>query len=188
MLENDLTEYVTFLKKSGFYSDDDIWEEAVEFAQDNYEESISKEWVLNKIKELEKEIDKNTTQENFKRLDIVFYHLRMQNIIALHNAGYTISDGFDDANEIASDLKNTGLTPIGCCFYHGQDLERIINYKDKLLLAFGNYTDEISAVEIGEMIVRELEKENFEVEWDHTEDRRIAILNITWDKIYGKEL
>ena len=182
----DLIPLLNFQKKAGFYSDDEILENALEFIDDFYRGiKVTPEWILEKIHSIDLKIEKNTEQINFKRLDKAFQNLNEQKIVTLHNSGYTISDGFEDTNEIAQYLLQKGITPIGCCFYIEQDLQHLLDGDtNKLLLSFGNYAEEISAIEIGEKIVSALEKEGFQIQWNHSEDRKIAILNMTWDKIY----
>lgn len=55
------------------------------------------------------------------RLDLAFEALNAKGVIALHDAGYTMSDGHDDVGE-ALNLRGHGGV-IGYCFYHGQDVE-----------------------------------------------------------------
>jgi len=59
------------------------------------------------------------------RLDSAFSKMNRRGVIALQNAGYTQSDGYDDVREIYSRNKES-KTIVGYCFYHGQDLERIL--------------------------------------------------------------
>ena len=70
--------------------------------------------------------------------------LEAAGIIALHNAGYTMSDGLDDVGEVYERRKAKGLASRGYCFYHGQDVERAI-VGGGLFLAFGDMRDEPEA-------------------------------------------
>ncbi|WP_217605708.1 hypothetical protein [Chitinophaga sp. GbtcB8] len=66
-------------------------------------------------------------------------------IIALHNAGYTRQDGESDCGHIYSELKAEGITTRGYCFYHTQDLERVIEGHE-LYVAFGTFEADSGAV------------------------------------------
>lgn len=114
-----------------------------------------------------------------------FQKLNEQGIVALHCAGYVQSDGFDDCNEIAADMDEGGETVIGCCFYTLQDLEHVLKEDTtKLCISFGNYFDKPTAVEIGKMIVRELEAAGFVTEWKQSADEKIAVRDMVWDKVF----
>ena len=91
------------------------------------------------------------------RLDASYAALRARGIIALHNAGYTQSDGFSDCAEVYHDL--TGDEEIvGCCFYHEQDLERALE-GDGLYIAFGALEKADGAdLAIGQVVRDELER------------------------------
>ena len=59
------------------------------------------------------------------RLDRAFDALMAAGICALHNAGYTQSDGHAD---VAQELHDQGREKFhGYCFYHGQDVERAVH-------------------------------------------------------------
>jgi len=117
------------------------------------------------------------------RLDRVFVALNERGIIALQNAGYTQSDGYDDIRESfaqRSDRENV----IGYCFYHGQDLERAVR-GEGLYLAFGPIDARNEATQgprIGATIVEELERAGFAVRWDGTFAQRIHVPDIDWKR------
>ena len=54
----------------------------------------------------------------------------------------------------------------------------------QLYLSFGACLDEPTSEEIGQIIVEELQKAGFEVQWNQSADTKIAIQNLTWDKYY----
>ena len=114
------------------------------------------------------------------RLDRAFDELHRAGICALHNAGYTQSDGHSDVAEV---LHEEGREKFrGFCFYHGQDLERAVNGSG-LLIAFGDL-DEVEAdmIAVGHAVVAALTKHGFKTEWDGTPKRRIDITNIDWKR------
>jgi hypothetical protein len=103
-------------------------------------------------------------------------------IIALENAGYTMSEGWDEVAEEAHHRPKAR----GATFYHGQDLERAVDGHG-LHLAFGSlpsdHPDEHERSRaIGSEVVGALEKEGVAVEWDGTVKTRIRILPFPWQR------
>lgn len=174
--------------KAGFLSDEEIQEECEEYIEEEYpddSENISSDDLLKIVKEFRDKFQNTGNQENFFKLDSAFKNMEKHGIIALHCAGYTQSDGFDDCNEIASEYHESGRKVVGCCFYTLQDLEHILHEESiSLYLSFGNYFNKPSAEEIGQMIVGELENAGFSTQWNQSSDTKIAIMNLAWDKQY----
>lgn len=185
---DELEEMIIDCIKAGFLSKDEILEECNEYIEENYPddcEKITDREFLKIIGALCKEFQNTGIQENFLKLDSVFNNLAKQGIVALHYAGYTQSEGFEECNEIASELYEKNEKVIGCCFYSEQDLGHILHEDSTLLyLSFGNYFDHPTAEEVGQMIVKELEKAGFHVQWDGTSEKKIAIEDFKWDKYY----
>lgn len=112
--------------------------------------------------------------------------MEKRGIVALENAGYTMSDGWSDVNQIATDLTELGRKPRGATFYHGQDLERAVAGKG-LLLAFGAYEDDEARADaqslvIARDIVDTLKRHGVDASWDGTLDQRIRIAPFEWRK------
>ena len=104
-------------------------------------------------------------------------------IIALQNAGYTQSDGYDDIRQSYRRHSDRD-TVIGYCFYHGQDLERAV-HGEGLYLAFGPVDankEETEGPRIGAMIVEELTRAGFAVTWNGTFGQRIFVPTIDWKR------
>jgi Domain of unknown function (DUF6891) len=117
------------------------------------------------------------------KLDEVFEALNAQGIIALQNVGYTQSDGYDDVMELFHESEDKSFFR-GYCFYHGQDLERVVRGED-LFLAFGPVDPEKEQTEgpkVGSAIVTEFQRQGFNAVWDGTFDKRISVTNIEWKK------
>jgi hypothetical protein len=117
------------------------------------------------------------------RLDGVFAALNARGIIALQNAGYTQSDGYDDIRESYRGHSDRD-TVIGYCFYHGQDLERAVQ-GEGLYLAFGPMDakkEETEGPRIGAVIVEELTRAGFAVKWNGSFAQRICIPAIDWKR------
>jgi hypothetical protein len=129
--------------------------------------------------------DKTTwpTTTDCDRLDGVFAALNTRGIIALQNAGYTQSDGYDDVVQIYAERSDRD-TIIRYCFYHGQDLDRAVQGQG-LHLAFGPMDAQKEQTEgprIGAMIADELTRAGFAVTWNGTFAQRIFVPVIDWKR------
>lgn len=115
--------------------------------------------------------------------DVVFDHLNSKGIIALHNAGYTQSDGYSDVLEAYDEHANKQAV-IGYCYYHGQDVARAVQGQG-LYFAFGPVDERNEATEgprIGAIVAAELQQAGFTVQWDGTFSERIFIPTFDWKK------
>ncbi len=187
-LAYDLEAQIIINVRAGFLSIDEIAEEGMEYISEEYPEvknHISAGALQELVKGYWDEYANTGGQENYLKLALAFQKLNEQGIVALHCAGYVQSDGFDDCNEIAADMDENGETVIGCCFYTLQDLEHVLKGDTaKLRISFGNYFDQPAAVEIGKMIVKELEAAGFVTEWKQNADEKIAVRDMVWDKVF----
>ena len=112
-------------------------------------------------------------------IDRAFDELNERGIIALQNAGYTTSEGWSDANELASEQDTP---PRGAVFYHGQDLERAVE-GGGLMLAFGAYSEDPAASEaVAGEVVQTLQRHGVPVQWNGSLDRRLEIPPFEWRK------
>ncbi len=178
--------------KMGFFSIEEIEDNILEEIEDNgFEEEISEEWALQNIsKEFKKHKEES---KNFKkpsdtqRLIEAFDELCKNNIIALHNAGYTSSEGDYEVVEVERELRKENIVSDGYCFYHQQDLEGVLE-TNKLYLRFNkvNNEDDDVTVSIGKKIVEVLKKYNFDVDWNETVNQRISINDFHWQWIYDE--
>ena len=127
------------------------------------------------------------------RIDLAFADLDASGIVALQNAGYTQSDGWDDVNQLADERLARGPRPRGATFFHGQDVERGVA-GEGLLLAFGAYVDDEAArpaadTAIALDVVDALVRRGVSARWSGQPGARIEILPFPWQKrLYtGKE-
>ena len=166
---------------SGFYDRD----QAIETVWDNYFEpdetgGAEAEKLIDAEFERKFEAEKSwETETDCDRLDRAFEKLNRTGIIALHNAGYTQSDGISDVGDV---WRRGGESPdvIGYCFYHEQDTENAVE-GNGLLLAFGEIRgDQTKAVEIGKKICEKLREENLSFEWNERADERVHLGKIVW--------
>lgn len=116
------------------------------------------------------------------RLKAAFAALNAMGIVALENAGYTQSDGWDDVNEIANRLLDSGKRPRAGVFYHGQDRERAKN-GEGLFLTFGSYAEQntdADSIAVGRTIVDVLKAHGFQPEWSGRLSTRLHTGPFDW--------
>jgi hypothetical protein len=118
-----------------------------------------------------------------QRLKQVFATLNERGIVALENAGYTISDGWADVNERATKLAKAGNKPRGGAFYHGQDRERA-KRGDGVWLTFGAYVtgkrQAAASLAVAREIVAVLKEHGFSPKWNGTIEQRIHSGRFEW--------
>ncbi len=115
------------------------------------------------------------------KLAKAFKNLNNLGIIALHNAGYTQSDGYSDVMEVLHDHPDPESV-IGYCYYHGQDLERALQ-GGGLYFAFGPIrpnNEQIDGPKVGALITTELHNAGFTTEWNGTFSQRISVPIFDW--------
>lgn len=165
---------------SGFYDAHDIQK----MVHDLLEEGCDENMLLAAI---EPELEKKRLAEkdwpeitDVERLLWVFYKLTEEGICALHNTGYTISDGFDDVDQKVSHAPEGYFH--GFCFYHGQDVAGAVKGRG-LRLAYGALGgDSVKSLSVGKSIVAMLEHAGFSVDWDGSVETRIFLPDIKWQK------
>lgn len=196
MTENEAFIYESVFNqvRMGFLSPEEIKENILEEIEDNeFENEISEEWADEKIAVEIKKVaneSKNWPQPtDTDRLITAFDDLCKQNIIALHNAGYTTSDGEYEVVEVELQLNDNAVASDGYCFYHEQDLARALDLEDPgLYIAFqkiNNSNDEIT-IGVGKKIAATLQKNGFEVKWNEQATSKIFIPNFKWQLLYDE--
>lgn len=176
----DLAEEIEFmldtLTKSGFFNkeeileilEDEFIEEDVDFSQFDFS--------LNSF-----------DNANFSKLENAFKDLSCEGIVAIHNCGYDIEEGVQDAFELFVHLQNNNFKLEGFCFYTFEDIEEAI-YESKLKITFGDFeNNEDKALEIGKTVEQYLKQEGFEINWDGTINNQIEIIPFNWDKSFDDE-
>jgi hypothetical protein len=165
---------------SGFYSPADVDEMIDDILEGGEDEDFLRAAI-------EPEFEKKAEQEKLwpaetdcDRLDAAFSALETYRVLALHNAGYTMSEGHQEAFEIMQDHNSNNF--IGYCFYHGQDVEHALA-GDGLMIAFDHVNDDVPGMlKIGETVVAVLRSAGFEVEWNGNPDKRIHIPEFDWKR------
>jgi len=181
--------------RMGFISISEVKENIIEEVEDNgFENEISENWILKAVdseyKKLISERSKWKKPTDTEKLIQAFDQLWKTNIIALHNAGYTTSDGEYEVIEIDNQLRENQLFSNGYCFYHEQDLARAIDPDEpSLYIAFqkvDNSDNEVT-LEIGRRVVKVLIDNGFEVDWNEDANSKILIPNFKWQHIYDED-
>lgn len=195
MTENEEYLYDHFLIsiKSGFESLEDIIDGAIEAVEDEgWESEISEDWIKEVFgKEYAKHAEQSKNWQHptdTEKLHTVFDNLCKEKILALHNAGYTQSDAIYDVQDTWQDLEDEGIKPIGYCYYHGQDLERVIESGTLCIGFYGEKEkNDKEAIIIGHKIVDQLKKQGFTVNWDGSASKRIEILDFNWQNVFTSD-
>ena len=187
-LQTDILQQINTLIKSGFYEKDEVFNSVEEYL---YEIPYDKEWTKSKIENIYsarvKEQENWQKETDFDKITQAFDKLNSTGIISLHNAGVTRQDGEGDCEEIYEDLKLKGITAKGFCYYHWQDIERVVD-DGNLFIGFGDFKkNDKDALEIGNQIALTLESFGLKLEWDKTINTRIKITNLKWQKRLGNE-
>ena len=164
------------LTKSGFFNREDILEILEDEFIEEYIDFSQFDFSLNDF-----------NNNNFNKLENAFNELAYENIVAIHNCGYDIEEGVQDAFELFVHLQNNKFTPEGFCFYTFEDIEEAI-YENKLKITFGDFeSDEDKALEIGKIVTQYLKREGFKINWDETINNQIELVSFKWDKSYDDE-
>ena len=165
---------------SGFYTESNV----KEMIYDMLEEGCDENKLLSTIaSEFQKKVEseKNWPEiTDYEKLHSVFYKLHEDGICALHNSGYTMSDGFEDVSQVVHDAPKNHYH--GFCFYHGQDVEGAVDGRG-LMIAFGSLeNEEQKSVEVGNLLLSSLNNAGFKVDWDGTTKSRVFLPEISWQK------
>lgn len=149
-------------------------------------DEVDKGWLLDIIQgEVESKRKAEATWPkvtDFDRLDRAFTLLDAQGVIALHRAGYTQSDGFEDVEDAYHEAGGIRSEYKGYCFYTEQDQEGALDGSG-MYIAFGHFSGmDAKGVKVGEMLRAALEHEGFNVEWDGTFKARLFVKGFHWQR------
>ncbi|KFF05626.1 DUF6891 domain-containing protein [Flavobacterium reichenbachii] len=197
MTENEAFIYESIFNqiRMGFLSLDEIQENILEEIEDNeFDDEISEEWAFDKIREEYQKLLSESKQwkspTDTERLIKAFDELCGENIIALHNAGYTTSDGEYEVVEVERELQENEVESDGYCFYHEQDLVRAVAVENpSLYIAFQKVdnSDDAVTIEVGKKVAEVLRNNGFEVNWNETSRSKIEIPGFRWQKIFDED-
>jgi len=186
-IKQEASEQIELDVKFGFENEEqlfvsirDMFYQEEDFDEEWLRQTISDKFQLHKLESVNW---KNPT--DFERLAEVFDELILENIVCLHNAGYTKSDGEGDCLQTIERLAELGIKAKGFCYYHSQDLGRAVDPEIKnLYLRFDSPTrDDNEALIVANRIVDKMKKNGFEVAWTGTVDQSIEVKNFNWQKV-----
>jgi len=192
---NTIAEWIDITAQSGMVSADDLVQQTRDRIEDDLGDEVDEGLVARLEERARAGIAKREANEKSwppvtmnDRLDRAFQEMNKAGIIALQGAGYTMSEGWDEANDIASSMPQQ---PRGAVFYHWQDLERAVK-GEGLWIAYGAYTDDDEAQEeLSLAIAREavdiLKRAEVPATWEGTIDNRIFIAPFTWQRRYHSD-
>ena len=185
-----LKEWVTTEVLGGFTKQKELLEEIEERAYDEIEEG--QDAVVAELRKYARELYAKRKAEEAKwkkptmndRIDAAFDALNAAGIVAMQNAGYTMSAGWEDCNAEAHDLEAIGERPRGATFYHGQDLERGVK-NEGLMLVYGAYEDDdakhdAASLAIAREVIETLARYGVKTKWNGKVETRVQILPFKW--------
>ncbi|OXB23959.1 hypothetical protein B0A80_08300 [Flavobacterium tructae] len=197
MTENEAFIYESIFNqvRMGFLSLDEIQENILEEIEDNeFEDEISEEWAFDKIREENQKLLSESKQwkspTDTERLIKAFDELADRNIIALHNAGYTTSDGEYEVVEVERALRENEVESDGYCFYHEQDLARGVAIEDSsLFIAFQKVDngDDATTIEVGKIVAEVLRDNGFTLNWNESARTKIEIPGFKWQHLFDED-
>ena len=168
---------------SGFFNEADLAEHLADLAYDPDAKGIAQEIESHARAEIAKKREAEKAwpaTTDCDRLDAAFQALEDQQILALHNAGYTTQDAASDAWEILNREPKGAWD--GYCYYHGQDVERAVQ-SFPLFIGFDAVADNQEAKRaIGERVTANLRAADFEVDWNGDPETRMSITNLDWKR------
>ena len=163
----------------GYASDEELGWIIDDLVEDGDNEVYLRSYIQQALSSKKQEEKNWPSPTHYDLLKKAFKTLDKRRILCVENAGYTMSDGHQEAFEILSD--NKGRYD-GYCFFHGQDLERAVD-GGGLMLAFDHVKGDVpEKLDVGIAVQEEISKVGLEVEWDRTVDSRINLPKIKWQK------
>ena len=187
-LQQEMLEEIALIARTGFYDE----EEMLDTIEDMFaEEDIDGDWLVNAVKVAYDEAMANEQswpeKTDFDKLAAAFETMYQHKVIALHNAGFEIADGLQDAWEIYDILMGSNIKSIGYCFYNSQDIDGAID-EHELYLCFGSFGGEAAdAQAVNKVVMDALQAAGFQVEWNGSLDTKIVIKDINWQKRIADE-
>ncbi|MCX4246396.1 DUF6891 domain-containing protein [Paraliomyxa miuraensis] len=177
--------------RSGYGSEARVLERLREQVRDEFRNVLPAEreaeverWMTLARRELaaQRELEESWTEPTVNdHLDAAFVALRRQGIVALQDAGYTMSDGWEDVHEVRDRIPRAW----GGVFFHRQDVERAVE-GGGLLLAFGAFATgddhESESLRLATQTCEVLAAHDIATEWNGTLKQRIRVLPFEWRK------
>lgn len=190
-IKDEALEQLALDIKFGFDDEETLFERIREMFYDaeDFDETWLRQVISEQYHQHQKESLTWSRPTDFERIAKAFDELIAQKIVCLHKAGYTRQDGEGDCMELIEHLGDLGVKALGYCYYHEQDLARVVGPDGGgLFLGFDSPTqDDGEALTVAHKIVEALVKNGFGVNWNGTVDQRIEVKNVRWQKVPDQE-
>ena len=165
---------------SGWYTPEQVNLMLHDVIEDSDDEQALREFIRAEFEMRDSDEETWPNETDCDRLDRAFAAISSQGIVALQNAGYTTSDGHEEVGDVLA--PHPRGTFKGYCFYHGQDLERVVN-TGQLYVAFGDLQDtQEGKLAIGRLVRDAVRGEGLACDWNDDVDKRILITGIDWKR------
>jgi hypothetical protein len=176
---------IRFRVWSGYYDQDEVFDITYDeiYEGDGEDEKWLRRAVAREFRR-KREAERNwPAVTDCDRLDRVFESLRGMGVLAQHRCGLTIQDGLEVIDQLYSEAGGKQSGRSGYCFYHLQDMEAAMWGEVGLWLAFGSFPpSREQAVEVGQLLRKELDQIGFAVEWDGTAESRLLLKGFRWQR------
>jgi hypothetical protein len=172
------TESIHALVWSGFYDQNEVHEMLGSMIEDPAAEPMLREAIDREF--ASKAIDEASwpTLTDCDRLDAAFDDLYDRGVIAMHCAGFTLSEGDANARDAREELGEDDF--FGFCFYHEQDVKSALESRG-IYLAFDSFDDDSAArAKVGRVVKEALEAHGFKVTWNGDPGTRLIIPDFDW--------
>ena len=179
-LDDEVLTQIQFHVRSGFFNPAEVEEHVLDYFSNQPDRRSVQAAISQETKRLKSEMKDWPTKTDWDRLYDAFFDIADEWIIAIHNAGYTQSDGYDEFRSTLENLVHQ-QSIIGYCFYTLQDVGSALDFGE-MCLAFGpaNPTDEeTTGVEVGKKIVKILDHHGLKTEWNGKFNERIKLVDVT---------
>lgn len=166
--------------RSGWYTPETTVEMLDDILEEEDDADALRDFIRTEFVERDAEETTWPRETDCDRIDRAFATIASQGIVALQNAGYTMSDGHEEVGEaLAPHPRGTFR---GYCFYHGQDLERAVD-SGALFLAYADLRDTPEGkLTVGKIVREAFLREGFTCEWNEDVNKRILVTGIDWKK------
>lgn len=182
-------QHINVMVRSGYYGIEDVEEMIIDECKYGYPgtpDDVKDQMIafgrseMAAFLETAKTWEEKTTNDRIR--DAFAELTREHGVIALENAGYTMSDGWTDIAE----AKHYNKSAWAGAFFHMQDVERGIE-GDGLMLAYGAFVDddthEPESLRAAKLICDVLEKHEVATSWNGSIDSRISIDPFEWKNV-----
>jgi hypothetical protein len=185
-LATDVREFVRPLVARGDNTFTDIFEGAVEYLSETYDDEAAVKAAC-EAEISEAFADHFQAQATWPaitdcdRLDRAFAALNERGIVARHDFSCCQNCGLTEIGDEVVSVAEGGKSVTGFTFYHAQDTDRATQ-GDGLYLTFGHIDgSEENGTEIGRLVVKALGEAGLETNWDETFGKRISVL-LEWKR------